>query len=116
MAEQKSVIGLLEQIKVYGKDDAEKMVTARIDTGAATSSLDAKLAAELRLGPIIKTKIVKSASGHGLRPVVKARIEIGGTMLEAEFTLADRRKMKFPALIGRNILKQFLIDPSKVEP
>lgn len=87
---------------------------ARIDTGATKSSVDARLAAELALGPVIKTKLVKSAAGNKLRPVIKASIRISGKSLKSEFTIADRSHMKYRVLIGQNILKKgFLIDPTK---
>ena len=108
------IIGLTQKITLFGSDGAKRTVTARIDTGASKNSVDAKLAAELNLGPIIKTKLVKSAHGNKLRPVVKARIKIAEKELKSEFTVADREHMTYKALIGQNILKKgFLIDPSK---
>ena len=111
---RKIVLGLSESILVYGKNNNKKL-RARIDTGATKSSIDTKIAAELGLGPILKTKIVKSASGTSLRPMVNVSVEIGGKQLTGYFTIADRKKMKYAALIGQNILKKgnFLIDPRK---
>ena len=113
MTDEKQVISLMEHVVVYGKDK-EKEVNARIDTGAHTSSIDVKLAAELNLGPIVETKNVKSASGVGLRPIIKAKIMINGKVLESNFTIANRDHMKYSVLVGRNILSKagFLIDPS----
>lgn len=113
MAEEKQIISLMERVTVSG-NSKEKEVNARIDTGAHTSSIDVKLAAELNLGPIIETKNVKSASGVGLRPIIKARIKIRGKTLESEFTIANRDHMKYSVLVGRNILSKagFLIDPA----
>ncbi|MCX8147354.1 MAG: RimK/LysX family protein [Candidatus Woesearchaeota archaeon] len=110
----KRIIGLIEPIVIYSAK-GESEVIARIDTGATKSSIDFKLAADLGMGPIIKTRFIKSASGNALRPVVKARIKIAGKTLEAEFTLADRSHMKYKALIGHNVLlnNDFLIDPNK---
>ena len=113
MNDKKQIISLMEKVVVFGPSK-EKEVNARIDTGAHTSSIDVKLAAELNLGPIIETKNVKSASGVGLRPIIKAKINIRGKILESEFTIANRDHMKFSVLVGRNILSKsgFLIDPS----
>lgn len=88
---------------------------ARIDTGATSSSIDNKLANELGLVPITKSKIVKSAYGVKRRPVVKAKVKMDGFTIEEEFTLADRSHMTYKLLIGQNILKKgdFLIDPNK---
>lgn len=115
MAEDKPIISLMEKVTVFGPEK-QKEVNARIDTGAHTSSIDVKLAAELNLGPIIETKNVKSASGVGLRPMIRAKISINGFTLESEFTIANRDHMKYSVLVGRNILSKagFLIDPAKI--
>lgn len=112
----RTVVGLNERIVVYGPK-SKKEVAARIDTGATKSSIDVKLAADLRLGPILKSKIVKSASGNTLRPVIYTEIEIANKRIGSEFTLADRSHMKYSVLIGQNILKgnKFLVDPTKQE-
>ena len=108
------IIGLTEKVILEGNDRNKKTVIAKIDTGASKNSVDAKLAADLNLGPIIKTKLVKSAHGNKLRPIVRARIQIAGKELRSEFTIADREHMKYKVLIGQNILKKgFLIDPNK---
>jgi hypothetical protein len=114
MADDRPIISLMEKITVFGPEK-QKDVNARIDTGAHTSSIDVKLAAELNLGPIIETKNVKSASGVGLRPMIRVRIAINGVTIESEFTIANRDHMKYSVLVGRNILSKagFLIDPTK---
>ena len=110
----KMIIGLSERVTIIGPTKKKKRVIARIDTGATKSSVDAKLAAELALGPIIKTKLVKSASGNKMRPVLKANIKIAKKELNEEFTVADRSHLKYRVLVGQNILKKgFLIDPTK---
>ncbi len=114
----RTVVGLTERIRVRGPGGVAKDVLARIDTGATKSSIDVRLAAELRLGPVLKTKLVKSASGTTLRPVVKSTIDLANKSLPAELTIADRSHMKYHVLIGQNILcdNGFLIDPAKGEP
>jgi len=109
------VIGLSEKVTLISPTKKKKKVMARIDTGATKSSVDARLAAELALGPVIKTKLVKSASGSKLRPVITANIKLAGKTLKSEFTIADRSHMKYRVLVGQNILKEgkFLIDPNK---
>ena len=109
----KVVIGLIERVSIHG-NPRKKVVIAKIDTGATKSSIDTNLAAELKLGPVIKSKLVKSAHGSKLRPIIEATIELAGKKIKSEFTLADRAHMKFSILIGQNILKEgFLIDPEK---
>ena len=109
----KIVIGLAEKVNVYC-DGTRKNVISKIDTGATKSSIDTNFAAELKLGPVIKSRLVKSAHGSKLRPIIEATIELAGKKIKSEFTLADRAHMKYRILIGQNILKDgFLIDPTK---
>ncbi|MBA3064126.1 hypothetical protein FP803_01680 [Candidatus Woesearchaeota archaeon] len=95
--------------------DKKKEFIARIDTGARTSSLDMQLAVELSHSKILKTRVIKSASGVGLRPIIEVTIILAGKKIISNFTLADRSHMKYKILIGRNIIRKekFLIDPLK---
>lgn len=110
----KTVIGIVEPVTLISKDGSRRTILAKVDTGASKSSIDINLASELRLGPIIKSKLIKSASGNKLRPVIETNIEFAGRMMFEEFTLADRWHMKYPVLIGQNVLKHgYLIDACK---
>lgn len=110
----KTVIGLTESAVLTGRNKKKKRVMAKIDTGATKSSLDINLASELNVGPIIETKLVKSAHGNSLRPIVVLEIMIAGKKIKAKFTIADRKHMSYQVLIGQNILKnKFLINPAK---
>jgi hypothetical protein len=112
--EGKTVIGLTEPVTVFTRIGAKRTIIAKIDTGASKSSVDVNLASQLRLGPIIKSKLVKSASGNKLRPVIESTIQLADKRMKEEFTLADRWHMKYRILIGQNVLKHgFLIDPLK---
>ncbi|MFH1064656.1 MAG: RimK/LysX family protein [Candidatus Woesearchaeota archaeon] len=114
---KKTVVGLVETVKMMGPTGKKKDVLARIDSGATKSSVDVKLAAELSLGPVLKAKMVKSASGKSLRPVVEATIVLADSEFKTDFTIADRAEMKYSVLVGQNILKKgFLIDPAKEGP
>jgi hypothetical protein len=114
MVEERVVLGLTEEVIVVSQDSEEKVI-ARIDTGATASSIDKELANKLGALPLEKTKIVKSASGIKRRSLVKIKIKLNSSIIEEEFTLADRSHMTYPVLIGQNILKQgnFLVDPNK---
>ena len=110
----KIVVGLTEKISLMSSNGNNKEVVARIDTGATKSSIDIKLASKLNLGPVIKSKMIKSAHGNKLRPLIEAEILLARKKIKSEFTLADRTHMKYAVLIGVNILKRgFLVDPSK---
>lgn len=111
--DEKIIVGLYEQVRIISKDkEPSDEYTSRIDTGATKSSIDMMLAGKLNLGPIIRTKYVKNANGNKLRPIIEVEIDIAGKKIKSEFTLADRSHMKYPILIGQNILtKGFIIDP-----
>ncbi len=111
---KRTIIGLTEKIMVYSNNSHKKQIIARIDTGATKSSIDVNLAAQLNLGPVVRSKLVRSAHGNKLRPVIETDIQFAGKKMKAEFTLADRSHMKYHILIGRNILSdKYLIDPCK---
>ena len=113
IVKNKIIVGLTTRVVIFGDKNKKEMV-ARIDTGATKSSLDISVAKELGLGPELKRALVKTAHGLKYRPIVLVNLAIGGEIRNAEFTLADRKHMKYKALIGQNILKRgFLIDPSK---
>ena len=113
MAEGKIVLGVREEIRIIGKN-GERKVMARIDTGAKTSSIDEGLAKEMGIGLSVSTKEVWSSHGNSVRPVINARIVIGGKGLNAEFTIIDRSRMRYPVIIGRRVLEDgFIVDPSK---
>ena len=110
----RTIIGLVEPITLFGVGGRRLTTYAKVDTGATKSSIDSRLAAELRLGPVLKSKMVKSASGTRVRPVIKVGVILKGKEFATQFTIADRQDMKYKVLIGLNILKNhFIIDPKK---
>jgi len=112
--EDKSIVGLIEEVTLSSLNGKSVVVKARIDTGAENSSIDQDLAAELQLGPIIKTKVIRQSQGKSLRPVVEAKVLLAGKEMVQEFTISTRSHLRYKALIGQNVLIHgFLIDPSK---
>ncbi len=110
----KKIIGLVETVKIIGQSEMEAL--ALVDTGAKLTSVDIKLAAETRLGPVKRVTKIKTASKNfgSRRPVLHATIEIGGKRFDTEVNIQDRSHMTFPVLIGRNILTDnFLVDAGK---
>jgi hypothetical protein len=99
---------------------------ARIDTGAATSSLDARNltikgnTVEFNLPqqyggrrislPILKWKTIKSAGTEGQRPVVVVELCIGPKRVRTHVNLNDRSNVKYPLIIGRNtLMRDFVV-------
>ena len=110
---EKIVIGMVENVQLR-HDGVSETLKARIDTGATKSSIDYKLASQLKLGPVVESRLVKSAHGSKLRPVIEATIVIQDNEVTEKFTLADREHMKYKVLVGQNVLRNgFLIDPER---
>ena len=111
---KREIVGLVEKVTLIG-NTKEITLYARIDSGATKSSVDKALVNELNLGPVIRSKRVKNVLGSVLRPIINAKVKIANKIREEEFTVADRKHMKYRLLIGQNILKKekFLIDPLK---
>jgi hypothetical protein len=110
----KGVLGIVERVKVCGIRERE--VLALVDTGARLTSVDIKIAAETEIGPVVRSAKIRSASASDTskRPVLQARIEVGGKKFVTEVNVADRSKMAFPVLIGRNVLRgNFVVDVEK---
>ena len=120
-------IGLVEEIILLPW--GVKM-PARIDTGAATSSLDVRdlrvkdKMAEFRLPdkygsatirlPVKAWKVIRSAEARERRPVVEVELCVGPKQLRARVNLNNRSQVQYPFLIGRNILQEnFLVDCMK---
>ncbi len=109
MVNEKTVIGFYEDVLIDGK-----IIRAKIDTGAGVSSIDSDLASILNVGPVIGRAAVVNTHGRAVRPVVMLKIEIAGRIVESKFNIADREHLRYPVLIGKNILRQnFIIDPKK---
>ena len=126
-AAEKVTIGAVEDVVVLPWNVT---LPARIDTGALTSSLDAreltvrdnkalfKLRNEygsLRLSlPIIEWRYIRSAIGEERRPVVEMEICLGRKRFRTQVTLKDRSRVKYPFLVGRRALQEhFLVDVSR---
>lgn len=100
---------------------------ARIDTGAAKSSLDARELkvknnmAEFKLPkkfggsqlclPVVDWVDVRSADFKEKRPIVEITFCFGPKLIHTQVTLNDRSSVKYPLIIGRNVLKDnFIVD------
>lgn len=123
-AEEKITIGTVEDVILlpWGVK-----LPARIDTGAAKSSLDARElkvqdnvvefklpqkygGLRLRL-PIIEWRHVRSPDGRERRPVVELGICLGSRRIRTQVNLTDRSMVKYPLILGRNFLREeFVVD------
>ncbi len=103
---------------------------ARVDTGAAKSSLGAPEMkvdgnrVEIRLRkefggmklrfPIIEWGDYKTSQGSERRPVVEVVICLGTKRIRTKVNINDRSELKYPFLIGRDLLRgRFVVDVSR---
>ena len=111
---------------------------AKVDSGARTSCLHVEgqwrfvdagapwVGFRLRTGrpdggmieaasPLFDERMVTDSGGHrGLRPFILTRLELAGVARDIEVNLADRRRMRFPMLLGRTAMQDaFMVDPSR---
>jgi len=136
LASPKNTIGWREWLAL--PDLGIPAVKAKIDTGARTSALHAftiepfnengKKKIRFRIHPLQRRtdialtcvadvfdhRMVSDSGGHSeMRYVIKSKIVIGSTRIDAEITLTDRDTMRFRMLLGRTALAdKFLVDTS----
>ena len=129
--ENKLVVGSVEQVHIH---PANFVMDARIDTGAETSSINARDIVEferdgqkwvrftlvdantgepyvIERNVVREAKIVQSSlkKGYTNRVVVALKMTIGDKKELSEFTLTNREHMKYPILIGRNVLQDLIL-------
>jgi len=121
---EKATIGAVENVVVL---PWKITLLARIDTGAAFSSIDARdirvkdNTVEFKLFerggeqairlPIVRWRNIRTSEGEERRPVVRLQLCIGTELLTAAVNLNDRSKMEYSLLIGRNALAgRFVVD------
>lgn len=125
------IFGWVEWVKLL---DGELRLKAKLDTGAATSSLDATDIQRFRKDgerwvrftvtdpdtedqielekPLERNvRIIRHDGNHQRRPVIKMGVCIGDRVREIEVNLIDRSNFIYPMLLGRSALEGFaLID------
>ncbi len=107
-------IGFIEEVIVIGTSGSTQAL-AKSDTGAARTSIDTSLAAEIGAGPIKSMTRVKSGSVRKgkARPVVDLVIGVGGRQHTVTASVQDRSHMDYPLLLGRDILEHYQVDVRK---
>ncbi|HUL29699.1 MAG TPA: RimK/LysX family protein [Thermodesulfobacteriota bacterium] len=121
-----------EKVTIGGVEDVVLLpwrvkLPARIDTGAAKSSLDARDlkvhedrveftlprrygGLHLRL-PIVEWRHVRTPEGLERRPVVELDICLGSERFRTLVNLTDRSMVRYPLILGRNFLREnYLVD------
>ncbi len=130
-------LGIIGETEVIHLPEFSAPFEARIDTGATTSSIDAReirtferdgkkwvsFVVEARSGkashkyelPVVRTVRIKRHNAASIERIsVMMTFRIGHLTLEREFTLSDRAKFQYPVLIGRNVINGLAaVDPSR---
>jgi len=103
------VVGFTERVAVAGADGVET-TTAKADTGATRTSVDAALAAEIGAGPVVGTVDVKSGSGGTRRrTLVELEVRLDGTWRTVEASVEDRGHLSQDVLLGRDLLSGYRV-------
>lgn len=123
------VFGWVEWIELGDERIRKK---GKLDSGALTSSLDAREIEEFRrdgrrhvrfelhdrdsgevttLEKRIKrfVRIVRHSGNHQRRPVIEMDLCLGRTLHSVEFTLIDRSNFNYPVLLGRRALDGYAL-------
>jgi len=107
-------------------------LSAKLDSGAATSSLDARIIKKFRKGGKrwVRFAVTDPASGeeqvlvrervrtigirqhvgeNQVRPTVMMQVCVAGRLLDIEVSLTDRSEFNYPLLLGRSALASFAL-------
>ncbi|MFB6149844.1 MAG: RimK family alpha-L-glutamate ligase [Halobacteriales archaeon] len=109
--EAQAVLGYTASATVSGMAGSEQAM-AKADTGARRTSIDVSLAGRVGAGPVVDTATVRSGASGGkeTRPVVELALEVKGDWHEITASVADRSEMRYPILLGRDVLDAYLLD------
>src|SRR5258706_846280 len=116
--EEKPVVGIFEKVQVRNGKKKWKEISAKIDTGARSTSIDQSLALELGLlipENVLWTKIVKNSLGFEERTLIAITIKLKGKVIKTRAGLTDRKSLRRQLLIGRRDLKDFVVDPGLIK-
>ena len=114
---EKKLIGVFETIKIRTGKKKRVSVSAKIDTGALSTSIDERLANELGLltkENILLQKKFKSSLGEQERPVIRFIFWLKGKRIVTRSSITHRKELRRMVIIGRRDLKEFLVDASDV--
>jgi len=111
----REVIGFVEPVVIVKSIRTKQLFEARIDSGATRCSIDESVVKKMGLGPIDESEsVVINANGRVKRKTIELTFILAGKTITDSFTIADRSRLRYPVLIGRNALRHgFLIDPNK---
>jgi hypothetical protein len=105
------VLDLIEEVEFVGPS-ATVTVESKCDTGAKRTSIDVGVAEQLGMTEPVGDVTVQASNGAQVRAVYAAIVELRGERHEVEVSVTDRSAMSYDAILGRDVLRTYLIDPS----
>ena len=108
------VLGYTTQIRINGHGGSEAVV-AKSDTGARRTSIDTDLAGRIGAGPLVGTTQVRSGIGRDseTRALVDVDLRLNGRWRPVTASVTDRSEMRYPVLLGRDVLESYTLDVSR---
>lgn len=112
----RKIVGIFEPIEIQTPKGLWS-ITAKLDTGAYSSSVDEDLLKKLGIKKqLLYSKVVKSTLGEEVRHFVPLTFFLKGEKIETEVSVTERSESRYQFLIGRKDLRNFLLDPSRKKP
>jgi alpha-L-glutamate ligase-like protein len=102
-------LGFGDAIKVFEQYNVPEILTSESEAKRLKESLNDELIAKHE--DIVNTHHISNSNGHSFRIAVNMQGKIDEKSLDMEVNIKDRSQLKFPVIIGRRDLKEFLIDP-----
>lgn len=108
----RKTIGAFEEVEVTGLNGIKERLIAKVDTGADYSSIHAEIAQRLGLlepDNILGRHKIQNSVGSRRRDMVGITYVLSGRKMKTRATVADRSKLKYKMLIGKNDLGNFAV-------
>ncbi len=97
-------IGYIEQVTILGLRGTLS-VEAMVDTGAARTSIDMRVAAKVGAGPIVGTVLTRSARYKRRRILATVMVQIRGETYKVDVAVEDRSALSHKVLVGKDVLE-----------
>jgi len=103
-------LGFKEAVKYYESFNIKEVLTREEANQLSQAGMEKKLT---KHKDIIDTAKIHSSHGTTYRMMIPLNIVLAGREIEAKVSVIPRKELKYPIIIGRQNLKEFLVDPAK---
>ena len=112
--DEPTTIGFTEYVAISGTSGT-KTVVAKSDSGAARTSIDRRLAADIGAGPSTPISTVRLGRSKPATstPVVDLVLGIQGDQHTVAATIEDHVHVPYPVVLGRDVLEHYRLDVSR---